>query len=183
MTIQQKSIHLWYTNTTYINTKSSKSTDHYITTKTSFFFTTCGPLFFSLKVLFRISVYYNEESQCFLKITEQFYHFHAVTLLQLQHCPDAWMCCPDPNHKSEKAGRCALVISVLIVEWLAGVVGRKTHLSEDRARNEELGLNRSRDFTPARGFPAADTADAVHAGTECLRGFSSDGLLTQYPSS
>lgn len=89
----------------------------------------------------------------------------------------------DPSHQSEQAGRCALVNSVLIVEWLAGVVDRKTHLSDDRARSEEAGLNWR--FIPARGFPVADAAAAaaVPAGTECLRGFSSDGLPTQLPSS
>lgn len=77
------------------------------------------------------------------------------------------------------------MISVLIVEWLAEVVGRKTHLSEDGVRGEEAGLNRSLDFKPARGFPAAVVVAAAveHAGSECLRGFSSDGLTTQLPSS
>lgn len=60
--------------------------------------------------------------------------------------------------------------------------GQKTHLSEDGARSEEAGLNWI--FIPARGFPAAEAAAAdVHAGTECLKGFSSDGLPTQLPSS
>lgn len=69
---------------------------------------------------------------------------------------------------------------MLIVEWLAGGVGGKTRLSEDRARGEEPGLNQSLESTLGCGFPAAAV---VHAGTECLRGFSSDGLPTQLPSS
>lgn len=68
------------------------------------------------------------------------------------------------------------MISVLIVKWLAEVLDRRTHLSEDGARREEAGHNRSLGFIPARGSPAADAAVVVRAGTECLKGFSSDGL-------
>lgn len=63
------------------------------------------------------------------------------------------------------------------------MMDRKTHRSEDGARSEEVRLNRSLDFIPARGFPAADVDAVVHAGTECLRGFSSDGQPTQLQSS
>lgn len=77
-----------------------------------------------------------------------------------------------------------MCVSVLIVEWLPGVVGRKAGLSEDGARGEEAGLNCGLDFIPEHGFlAAAAVAAVVHAGSECLRGFSSDGLPTQLPSS
>lgn len=176
---------MWYTNTTYINTKSIKSTDHHVTTKQKgffyhyyyfFFFTTHGPLFFPLKV--RVKVFCTEDSQCFLKFTEQFPHFHTGSVLntaQMSGCP------PLTLATNQKRQADVLVNSVLIVEWFAGVVDRKTHLSEDGARSEEAGLNWI--FIPARGFPAAEAAEAaVHAGTECLKGFSSDGLPTQLPS-